>query len=348
MIDKRNLNLIQVLRGVASLLVVLFHTTSLIKESIHLNFIGGFFLFGGAGVDIFFVLSGFIIAYSSQQLHYKNNSFTSFLKRRFVRVFPVYWVIITLLLALQIMLPTFYNNQYNLNASNLLSTFLLLPQHTMLNGVSWTLSYEIFFYILFSLSFLIPNKKVLTVISVLYLAIIILLPLMGFINHSSWYYFVFFPMNIEFFMGIAIAVFMKKISLNLGKILVLLGTILFLCAGVLYNNDIALVAGFFNRVIFFGVPSFFIIAGVVRLEQQKQIKTNRILNSLGTASYSLYLIHLPIIAAFLKLTGKYFNQSAILLHVFALFIIIFICVLSIIFFNVIEKPLIKKLNSIIR
>ncbi len=344
---KRNLNLIQVLRGVASLLVVLYHTTSLLKENTNLNFLGGFFMFGGAGVDIFFVLSGFIITYSSKQLIQKNATFFLFLKRRFVRIFPVYWLLISALLLLQALLPSFYKTHYDFTFANLLSTYFLFPQHIMLNGVSWTLSYELFFYFLFSLTFLIKNKNILIGMSFFYLAAIIILPLFGFDYESGgkWYNLIFFPMNIEFFMGITVALLIAFLPTKIAKPFIIIGTLLFLCGGILSNYGIALAAGPFNRVLLFGIPSFFLIAGVVKLEFAKEIKTHGIFIALGEASYSLYLVHLPLIAAFLKVAGKYLSQSILLLHAAAFITIIIVSIASIYFFRLVEKPMINKINK---
>ncbi len=84
----KNLQLIQALRGIASLLVVLFHCTGSSTEYLQQKFLGNSFLFGGAGVDIFFVLSGFIITYTNINIIPKTGSLTLFLRRRFVRIYP--------------------------------------------------------------------------------------------------------------------------------------------------------------------------------------------------------------------------------------------------------------------
>jgi len=159
---KRNehINLIQVLRGFASLLVVLYHLTANTQQILQKEFCFNFFSFGWSGVDIFFVLSGFIITYTSRKGIGQRDRLISFLRRRAIRIFPTFWIITGLFLLFQVILPSFYKTHYSFDLANLLSTFFLLPGHTMVNGVSWTLSYEIFFYFLFSFAFIIPKKEI--------------------------------------------------------------------------------------------------------------------------------------------------------------------------------------------
>ncbi|MBO9659299.1 MAG: acyltransferase, partial [Chitinophagaceae bacterium] len=153
--------LIQVLRGIASFMVVLFHATENFRLNFDSEFLSGFFSFGAAGVDLFFVLSGFIITYTSGSLVGRPSNVSYFLKRRVIRIFPIYWIIAAAFLCVQLALPSFYKNGYSFTGFNLLGTFLLLPGHSMVNGVSWTLTNELFFYILFIAAFLIRNRALL-------------------------------------------------------------------------------------------------------------------------------------------------------------------------------------------
>jgi len=116
--QNKNLQLIQVLRGVASLLVVLLHATINLNENGKTVFLLNFFSFGGAGVDIFFVISGFIITYTSFKGAASIKNFLPFISRRVIRIFPTYWIIITGFLLLQILLPSFYRTHYTFNFQN--------------------------------------------------------------------------------------------------------------------------------------------------------------------------------------------------------------------------------------
>ena len=345
--QRNNLNLIQVLRGVASLLVVFLHATVNLNDVFHKPFLYNFFNFGGAGVDIFFVLSGFIITHTSfNGLAHKEKLFP-FIRRRFVRIFPTYWIIISGFLLLQFLLPAFYKTPFDCNVLNILSTYFLLPGHNMVNGVSWTLSYELFFYILFSLAFIIPSKKITWVVFALYTLAIILIPITGhnIENGNQWLKLLAYPMNVEFFMGVFAALIIPKLSKKLSVPFIIIGAVLFLFCGVLSNNGYGIVSNSFNRVVLFGIPSFFIIVGLVRFELGKTMDIHSILLSLGEASYSLYLLHLPIIVACLKIMEKLNIQNNIVLHLLLFALIIFICLASVLFYKWIEKPLINKLNN---
>jgi peptidoglycan/LPS O-acetylase OafA/YrhL len=343
---RQSLDLVQLLRGIASLLVVLMHTTLNAKEKMDLPFLGEFFAFGGAGVDIFFVLSGFIITYTSQKALASPSNFFSFLKRRFVRIFPTYWIIITLFLLLQLALPSFYPSLYPFNASNLANTYLLIPDHIMVNGVSWTLSYELFFYFLFSLAFLIRQKLLLWVLSIAYVITLIVLPLTGLnAGHvNPWVGLAVFPMNLEFFMGILAAQVIPRLNARFSIPFMLLGTVTFITSAIYSNSGYSL-QNPFNRVILYGIPSFFIITGIVRYELNKSIKVHNLFVSLGEASYSLYLIHLPVVVAGIKIISKLNLQSGIAKYTLLIILVAAICAGSILFFKWIEKPVIDRLNK---
>ncbi|MGG9960064.1 acyltransferase family protein [Ferruginibacter sp. SUN106] len=346
--SKPNLNLIQVLRGIASLLVVFFHATVNEMALLGKDFCLGFFSFGKAGVDIFFVLSGFIITYTSFQALKASGKPIPFLRRRFIRIFPAYWIVITIFLVIQSLFSSFYNSgTYNYSVSNIVATYFLLPGHLMVNGVSWTLSYELFFYILFSVAFIIPSKKLVFILGLVYACIIIILAIINYpVNvQNTWTLFFIFPMNTEFLMGVIAALIIPKIPSGISMGLIISGSLLFLAGAVLYNNHYYVVENEFNRVITFGVPSFLIITGVVKFELGYKVKVHNFLLALGEASYSLYLIHLPLVVAAIKLIGKMGITNNIIIHCLLLLVILIICCISVFFFRHIEKPIINKLNA---
>jgi len=344
----KNLNLVQVLRGVASLLVVFFHTTINSREIFGKDFCFNFFLFGGAGVDIFFVLSGFIITYTCARSITHTDKLLPFLRRRFVRIFPTYWIIITIFILIQLVLPSFYKTHYDFHTSNLVGTLFLLPGHTMVNGVSWTLSYELFFYLLFSIGFLLPNKKIAFVLSMLYALAIIGIAIAGysFEPGNKWPFLCTFPMNVEFFMGVLAAALIPRIPQGSASPLLIIGVLLFLGGGIFTDQNLQLLPNVFNRVIIFGIPSFFIIIGLVKMELSKHINVHNILLSLGEASYSLYLLHLPIIVACMRFIAKFDLRNNFILHTLLFLMIMIICCASILFFKWIEKPIIAKLSGL--
>ncbi len=345
--DDKNLLLIQLLRGIASLLVVYMHVTVNTKEISHQIFLGDFFKFGGAGVDIFFVLSGFIITYTSRKGIGNPHKLLPFLRRRFVRIFPAYWIIIGMFLLVQIVLPSFYKTPYNFTTGNFLSTFFLLPGHTMVNGVSWTLTSELFFYALFSLAFLIPDKKIAFSLSMLYGVMLVVIALSGYpaANGNHWMNLAVFPMNVEFIMGVLAAAIIPSIPKSLGIPLIITGSIIFLTSAILSNAGFYLLASPFNRVVIFGIPSFLLIIGLVKYELNKNISLHNILLSLGEASYSLYLLHLPLVVAGIRIITRFNIENNIILHGLLFLLIGIICFASILFYQWVEKPLINRLNS---
>ncbi len=142
-------------RGIAAVLVVLYHATQFV-EMTGASPLGGVFHFGFAGVDFFFVLSGFVIAH----VHGKDIGHPAALGhyawRRFARVFPPYWTATLIVLPLALFIPI--SAPAPLTAAYLLHTFFLLPMAGFpLIPPGWTLALELFFYCLFAL--LIVNRR---------------------------------------------------------------------------------------------------------------------------------------------------------------------------------------------
>jgi len=347
--QQKSLNLIQMLRGIACLLVVLLHITINYSEAFGAPFLRNIFTFGGSGVDIFFVLSGFIITYSSNtSLHQQSQPVAAFIKRRGIRIFPIYWIWTTFFLLLQVIFHPFYKTHFVFDLPNLVKTYLLLPGHSMVNGVSWSLTNELFFYLLFALAIVIGNKRYVAVMGVSYFLLLLYLGLFVKMDPSQNAYLqlMLFPMNIEFLLGVSICLMAERVSDKWTYALLVAGILLF-TAGAFYtaNNPQLLNYGM-DRVVFFGFPSFLIVLAIVKLETSRTVSVGNVFLKLGDASYSIYLIHLPFVAAFCKIVATLNIENGFLLHVLCLLLFIGICWLGIVTFNKVEKPVIKRLNKL--
>ena len=338
------------LRGIASILVVLYHMTTNFSETFHQSFLFNIFNFGGSGVDIFFVLSGFIIAYANKDYVANPSKTVTFLKRRFVRIYPIYWIIITGFLLVQFAFPLYYKSHFDLGVANFLNTYLLLPDHIMINGVSWSLTNELFFYLLFTVAILIPVKKYSLLLLVAYFILLIIFSFTN-INISGGKGYgglIFFPMNIEFLLGVFIVLIIEQISLKWVWPLLLTGSLLFLAGAYIFNHGINIIpAGanyVLNRVVLFGIPSFLIILAVVKMELHRTVRVKKVFLYLGDASYSLYLVHLPLVAAFYKVIAKLHISNSWVLGILNAILFCTVCLIGILIYLKIEKPLIKKLN----
>ncbi|MDB5947012.1 MAG: acyltransferase [Ramlibacter sp.] len=152
---------VQLLRYVAAMLVALMHITQAI--SMHITGRGSdqYWEPGGAGVDIFFVISGFVMATATASVPRPGQTRVAaawlFLKRRLLRIAPLYWFYTLLKAALLLALPTLAV-QSSLDGGHLLASLLFLPargpsgllQPTL--QVGWTLNFEMFFYVVFALA----------------------------------------------------------------------------------------------------------------------------------------------------------------------------------------------------
>lgn len=151
---------IDILRGIAAMSVCLYHLTRRNLMTFNDPVASWLFAWGAAGVDIFFVISGFIIPYTMMSSSYRLADFGAFFGRRFVRLVPPSWVQIASILLLFVVVRAAYGSGPawlgELTTSRLLHNLAYTVPFTdeaWINPVFWTLAVEFQFYILVGLAF---------------------------------------------------------------------------------------------------------------------------------------------------------------------------------------------------
>lgn len=285
---------IQVLRAVAALAVVLHHT------QFQLQLVYGtplFALVGRAGVDLFFLISGFVMVYTTRD---SQRTTTQFWIDRAVRIVPLYWLGTTLVIVLFLAgLPALDVQQLRLG--DIVKSYLFIPylasygEGRPVLDVGWTLNYEVYFYALFGLTFFVRSQaKALLMLAALFVAIwlfVKLNPQLPFVIAHYGSALVF-----EFLIGGAIALWHhgwvsgKPVRRPaLGAALVLIGLVAVFFGGwqfaTIVNQNPEL------RVAVFGGPAILVLVGALLLEQAGYTVRARFVMLLGAASYAIYLAH---------------------------------------------------------
>ncbi|MEH2450438.1 acyltransferase family protein [Nostoc sp.] len=353
----KKLNLLQVYRGVAAILVVLSHANRILSRKMHQDDLLQIFHFGWIGVDFFFVLSGFIIFYIHQSDIGKPNKFNSFFFKRFIRVYPLYWSI----LAIKILVSVFNTNKNSIDqrsADEIIKAIFLLPQDRSILeitfiGVSWTLSYEVFFYCIFGLLILKNTKISHSIIFAWIIGIILnffdLLP----IGENFLLRFIFDEHNLEFVLGCLAAYTISKYEFKFATSLIY-ASIFMLVLSVINTKYGEFNVSGTSSLVAYGIPFMILIIGSVYLEVSKTINIPPILIYIGNASYSIYLTHgfflSNISNIFTKLTEKlnilYLIQNpSIYYNVGAFLIVVIAVVMGCVIHSYLEKPLITNLRK---
>ncbi|MBS0559144.1 MAG: acyltransferase, partial [Proteobacteria bacterium] len=274
-------------RGVAASMVAVVHAIYITGEPRHYGVLpfGNFGINLAAGVDFFFVLSGFIIAstHLADTAHPERLGF--YIKRRFLRIYPVYWAVLIPLVAIYSAVPSFgHAAQHDLGA--LLPSFTLLPVgNAMILGVAWTLQFEILFYFMFGLT--IWRRAGWAALSVWFLATALALPFW-----SGWAYpwsFFLNPRILEFGAGVAAALYVARAQVPAPGLLLAAGIGGFLLS--LATDHGAAATAALPYTYTFGISALLILLALVELERRGRVPQWRIFGLIGAASYAIYLVH---------------------------------------------------------
>jgi exopolysaccharide production protein ExoZ len=281
---------IQAARGFAALAVVLCHAGTVLGEPF-----GGALRAGHAGVDFFFVLSGFIIATVHRDDLGRSAMLPSYARKRLVRIYPVYWFATAIALGLWSLGVVALSN---VRPDGVVMSLLLMPQHIEPTlGVAWTLQHEMLFYVAFGL--LILSKKA-GVVAFTVWACFIVAQLPAVPSGLPWAHtdlltgFVGSSYNLEFGLGIAVAVLVVRYRVRFPTVLAAIGVMGLLLTCTAEDADRIMYLGQVGRALF-GTSSALVVLGLASAERAGSLRAGRFLVFIGSASYAIYLIHVPVL-----------------------------------------------------
>lgn len=278
------INNIQALRAFAAINVVFFHIIGTSESySQGVGLLGYLKGWGANGVDIFFVISGFIMLYI--QMTQRRSPF-DFFKNRILRIVPIYWLLTLFVIILYLFLPSIFR-EMNLTpvwaiSSLFFTSSVFTNQHPVVY-VGWTLEWEMLFYLIFSVSLFFDKLRLQVGFVVASLTCV------SFLTEN---YIV-----LEFLLGMLVAYAHKKATLSKRQGLLVFFFGLF---ALLLSLLPSVVSWGLNRVLLWGIPSYFIVYGLVSCAQIR----GRFFTYLGDASYSIYLVQMLTIPAFYKFSSK--------------------------------------------
>lgn len=292
---------LEMLRAFAALLVVMFHTQTIFAPLAGRVPFGDAFGAGYRGVDLFFVLSGFIIAHVHGGDLGRPDRLPNYAFNRVARIYPAVWIMTALAIGLYSAGFGGAAKATKLAPTAVAASALLLPQHgDALVNVSWTLTYELFFYALFAVA--IVHRRAGLAALLLWQGATALATLSGADLGLAGYYLR--SLCLEFGVGLACAWWLRRSpSAVTGPsawfAMLAAGTFSF-AAGMSLDRAIG----------WAGVPCALgagaIILALVRLEQAGRFRVPDLLVLLGGASYAIYLVHysaITVLAAVLARAG---------------------------------------------
>ena len=279
---------LQYLRAVAAMMIVFTHgwdQLPWLKERIPNA--------AQSGVDLFFVISGFIMVYVTAKA---GSSAVHFFRMRIVRIVPLYWLYTFMTAALILAAPQLFKTSA-FTVPHLVQSLFFIPHWGPKGSISpmillgWTLNYEMFFYVVFAVAMAIMVTRRVP----LAIAMLLVLPILGlFINFEGSAAGEFYSNEIilEFIFGMLLAVLLShgalgRVGTPAGWALIAAGAV-GLCIGGYYFES--------SRALFFGVPAALIVAGALSIELTHRVSKMQPFLLLGDASYSIYLAHLFPIA----------------------------------------------------
>jgi len=304
------------------------------------------------GVHIFFLISGFIMLYSSSSQFAKSNAPVTFFVKRLIRIVPIYWILTTLSVAILAARPDLFTYRQTLDVAWIIASYLFIPWTSVdlvgspVIGLGWTLNFEMYFYVIFAVSLIMNKGKALPFIAFIFLGSV----LISFIYQAEIPFFVQAtnPILLEFLLGVFVAYcYLKNPSVNryLARFLGVLGLSILLAVIMLLRPE-----GELFRFLLWGPASALILFSSLYVFSGRILNKASVLIALGNASYSIYLIQVFTLPA-ISLGFRYLEQMGQFEFGFVTMLVTstsFTLVVGYIFFILIERPITGRLRNLIQ
>ncbi|HUD90660.1 acyltransferase [Sphingobium sp.] len=295
----RRLDGVQILRGAAATAVAWHHALETSKGiGYAVSPPDWLVLSGAAGVDVFFVVSGFIMVYICARRGDVGGAGASarFLTNRARRIFPLYWCCCALFL---FAMALGFFQEKTLNPSDVAASLALWPTDLRIIGISWTLSYEMYFYLIFAVSLLAQDLRGAVLGAGGAMVAITVLSNLAFDAES----FIASPIVLEFVMGMAAAMayLHGRRRWKLPGPAVLTGVAIAAIVGA----SIVFFAGTTHslpghvRFLVWGIPSVLLLAAALQMRGETS-SARRLGVAIGDASYAIYLFHPLVLIVYAK------------------------------------------------
>jgi exopolysaccharide production protein ExoZ len=347
------LDSIQVLRAVAALLVAVSHIQKEIGTNLNNTGLdwAKLYISGQFGVDIFFVISGFIMVYVTKNEPSGFKPARDFFLKRVIRVVPLYWVMTVVTIVLSIVLSD-HKNHNDLRPEYVAASFFFIPwlridgNFTPVLGVGWTLNFEMLFYVLFAAAMLVHKKLRLLTMTVIFVSLALAGLFIARENVQIWIWTR--QIIIEFLLGAFIAnALLKGFSVTSIQawIMFIVGVVWWQVA----SHTLADPTDSEVRLLGWGVPAALIFAAVVLVKRNEKRASNdwisvnikgplvKLFTRIGDGSYSLYIFHMFVVRLVSLILPKDLItwQYIVCYYSLALFLIV---ISSDILFKYFERP----------
>lgn len=335
---------IQILRFVAATWVAIFHGALVEIFSGLASWIDFIINFGYAGVDIFFVISGVIMAHSTKNVIYSPRTAGAFFLIRFARIYTGWWPAM-LLYFIYLRITHQLVPQINLQAS----FFLYFTELSgLINIAIWSLMFELYFYLIISVGLLIPKSIRHYFLKLLFMVLLLinvyLLMIRSTDNVETNWILMFYisPIVAEFFMGYFLYFYIQSHYSPSWKIwgliaMALISLIIYFDPN--FSDHLYGLASFYywpERTVLIGGAALAIVGMALKLPSPKN-KIALILSNFGNYSYAIYLLHFLVFNMIINLLPweKFDNYHRLLIGGAAMIILLFA---SAAYYHWIEHP----------
>lgn len=336
------LDAIQWLRAVAALSIAVHHALHEAAQASRIPSLQGILPLE-AGVDLFFVISGFVMVHASRDQFGSPASILPFLRRRLARIVPIYWAATALFLVMTLF-GAVSGGRAPPGAAEIAASLAFLPYARPdslvqpVYGLGWTLNYEMAFYLLFALALPLRRERAVPLVVAILMALVAIGQLVPQSQTAPWFWTR--PIILEFGFGMLIG------HMALTGVRPARGTALALifAALALFALGKLMPALLPDRALLYGLPAaLLVIAALAVGEGGAGGQARRLATELGDASYALYLLHPFALRALALAAGPALAGVSPLL--FVAVGVALACIAAILVWRFFEKPLTKALQG---